>query len=396
MTARIAYLTALTSATPPGGGGRGTLRPRRRLFGGFPDPDADFREEPPNWGDPADTGTGARVPLAHTGQPLTEPPGLPRIQSPGPPGIESSGLPLPAETSLSAAAAHDPGHGGPIADPGPWASPAAGPPEPPDRASAAAVGQFAAHGARGQAASAGGTFAPAAEGPAATAPERADGVASVQTAGQSVPGARARTPRPAPSALPASSPQTAAAVRSLDSGQPSGYPQLPAVSGPPDDLTFPSPAVSAGTVPGGAGSAPAPQARPPRPHAGRYGIDPRRAAPHVFSPLEGAPAPVPVSVGPSAGLTAATAREHTNQPRPVRTESTVTAPAVVPGRQEQPGSTAAPAPAPSSALSIGTIEVTLVGPAPDPPSASTAHGETRQPPRRLSRGLGPRFGQAQT
>lgn len=47
-------------------------------------------------------------------------------------------------------------------------------------------------------------------------------------------------------------------------------------------------------------------------------------------------------------------------------------------------------------LSIGTIEVTLLAPPADPVPASTFHREPRQPPRRLSRGLGPRFGQGQT
>ena len=49
MTARIGYLTALTGAAVPSAGGRGTLRPPRRLFGGFPD--AGFQEEPAIWRD---------------------------------------------------------------------------------------------------------------------------------------------------------------------------------------------------------------------------------------------------------------------------------------------------------------------------------------------------------
>jgi hypothetical protein len=59
------------------------------------------------------------------------------------------------------------------------------------------------------------------------------------------------------------------------------------------------------------------------------------------------------------------------------------------GRAESPART------PSPVLSIGTIEVTLLPPPPDPPPARTAPREPRQPPPRLSRGLGRRFGQGQ-
>lgn len=52
----------------------------------------------------------------------------------------------------------------------------------------------------------------------------------------------------------------------------------------------------------------------------------------------------------------------------------------------------APASPPTPTLSIGTIEVTLL----PPPHASTpARPARREPPQRLSRGLGPRFGQGQ-
>lgn len=51
---------------------------------------------------------------------------------------------------------------------------------------------------------------------------------------------------------------------------------------------------------------------------------------------------------------------------------------------------------PSPALSIGTIEVKLLAPPQDPPSAPAAPHEPRQAPQRLSRGLGRRFGQGQS
>ena len=54
----------------------------------------------------------------------------------------------------------------------------------------------------------------------------------------------------------------------------------------------------------------------------------------------------------------------------------------------------APAKAPSPALSIGTIEVTLLPPA-DSQQASNSRRRSTTSPDRLSRGLGPRFGQGQ-
>jgi hypothetical protein len=54
---------------------------------------------------------------------------------------------------------------------------------------------------------------------------------------------------------------------------------------------------------------------------------------------------------------------------------------------------AAPA---QSTLSIGTIEVTLLAPSPQPLPAALPRREARPAPDRLSHGIGPHFGQGQT
>ena len=66
--------------------------------------------------------------------------------------------------------------------------------------------------------------------------------------------------------------------------------------------------------------------------------------------------------------------------------------------QRQARTRAAPASASTlrPTLSIGTIEVTLLPPAHDPVPAGAARREPKHPPERLSRGLGPHFGQGQT
>ncbi|MGH3124793.1 MAG: hypothetical protein ACRDOI_11090, partial [Trebonia sp.] len=67
-------------------------------------------------------------------------------------------------------------------------------------------------------------------------------------------------------------------------------------------------------------------------------------------------------------------------------------PAVNPANRPPGGRGEAIARPSAPTLSIGTIEVTLLPPSPEPPPARSAQ---REPPRRLSRGLGRRFGQGQ-
>jgi hypothetical protein len=111
-----------------------------------------------------------------------------------------------------------------------------------------------------------------------------------------------------------------------------------------------------------------------------------------ISALSAAPSAAPLPVAPLAVAPLADSAESSlRHPAANRAQARPT-PAVSLARRP-PGSRAEASTRPSApTLSIGTIEVTLLPPPPAPPPARSAQHE---PPRRLGRGLGRRFGQGQ-
>jgi hypothetical protein len=100
----------------------------------------------------------------------------------------------------------------------------------------------------------------------------------------------------------------------------------------------------------------------------------------------------------TAGVPAASSGMPQQSPAAVRPPDQPTADAAElrPRRQARASAASAPASTFRPTLSIGTIEVTLLAPAHDPVPAGAVRREPKRPPERLSRGLGPHFGQGQT
>ena len=129
----------------------------------------------------------------------------------------------------------------------------------------------------------------------------------------------------------------------------------------------------------------------PRPAAHRPAASPPAAPrPAAQQPAASPPAPRTSSAPPPAVSAAGAAEMSPRPPVTDRAQGRLT-PA---GHSARPPGNRAEAPARPSAptLSIGTIEVTLL---PPPPTATPARPARREPPQRLSRGLGRRFGQGQ-
>jgi hypothetical protein len=448
MTARVAYLSTLTSSalasTVASAGGHGMLRPPRRLFGSLADQDLSFQEELPNWPDAADHQAAGMAPSpAPAGERDTEPPGPHGTEPPGLHGTEPSGLhgteppgpprpvgrdlPAPAETDISGGhprASGDPtGIAAPALRPGPAAAlpgqreqaraatsePSAARSEPSaatSEPSATSGGHSAGAGAREQAATPGGPPVPAlpdATGPRARVSRSVPDVVRPAVSPQPA----ASGPLPAPAGPPAfawpglPSPPPAPVQRAAAAQRPatSGTLDPPAVTRP--DRGSPPAAAAVADVPGSgdAGPGPAPyapgearSAQPqPQPQPAPHGTGPRQAAPRAFR--QGGAART-AAASPPAGQAAGPASDRALEPRAA---ATLPAATLFPGQSAHArGRGVAPARTPSPTVSIGTIEVTVLAPPRDPQPASAAHRTPREAPGRLSRGLGPRFGQGQT
>jgi hypothetical protein len=177
-----------------------------------------------------------------------------------------------------------------------------------------------------------------------------------RAAGQQPPGSASPLPDAVPSGIPAAAPAPGPGSR-----RPGAAARLS--PHPPAAAPLASTAVEASSP----SAAPLPAAQPPG------------------SPAQPPDAPLPAA--PLVGLAESSPRHSAAD----RTLAQLT-PAVNPASRP-PGSRAEAAARPSApTLSIETIEVTLLPPSPDPPPARSAQ---REPPRRLSRGLGRRFGQGQ-
>ena len=448
MTARIGYLAALTS----GPGDPAMLSPPRRQFPatGFPGAEPGFWQAAPG---PADV-DGPADPLPAGRRETDTPHRAPTAQQDGEPllgGHEAAGQDTgPSGTGPSETAAEPDGRWLPAVASAAEPAEADSAPIQPHRARPATgrSGSLAGlpglmppsepaaySGDPGPAARAGEPLAPASAGPAAVDRPAAavDGPIPASAAAQ-------------PSLTPAA-PGPGSAPGPWSAGPPAGDP----ISSPAPGQEPPRrPGTSAGPVPG---QAPGPG------HAGQEQDYPGAAVPHAFSQLSpghailtepasaepgraqraakqtGLAAPGPDYPGaavphaldelsdqhpavpgrPAERSAAGAAQDDGGILRPARTVAQppgedAQTPHLFPAAsgppdqltghavRPQPGRQAPAAPASASTsrptLSIGTIEVTVLAPAHDPVLA--ARRERRQPPDRLSRDLGPHFGQGQT
>lgn len=363
MTTRIGYLTALTN-----GSGHAMLRPPRRLFASVPGVELNFMDALTQM--PEANAADDHTPAVHAG---AEPPG--RTRSGG-------SWPGPHLARDRDAAQTEPV----VGEGNSWPSPAR-----------------SAESARDESANPAGALSPrpdpalrASAQPPSAQPGRAGAVASEQgTSGD----CSARSLRPSGSRPGAPAGMATGAAMYLD-----GAYQHPRAA---DPAVVP-PAAGGDSVP-----RPAPEAQPVRTTRGQAAAGTRAAIPYASPRAAMASAAIPDRPAEPSPPTAAV-------PADASVPSTVPVAPQMPARLLNPGppdqvlpparhhmplqpqrsarANAGPAPAQpvSPMLSIGTIEVTVLAPPPDPPAASTSHGRPRQPPQRLSRGLGPRFGQGQT
>jgi len=402
MTARIGYLAALTS----GPGDPAMLSPPRRQFPatGFPGAEPGFWQAAPG---PADV-DGPADPLPAGRRETDTPHRAPTAQQDGEPllgGHEAAGQDTgPSGTGPSETAAEPDGRWLPAVASAAEPAEADSAPIQPHRARPATgrSGSLAGlpglmppsepaaySGDPGPAARAGEPLAPASAGPAAVDRPAAavDGPIPASAAAQ-------------PSLTPAA-PGPGSAPGPWSAGPPAGDP----ISSPAPGQEPPRrPGTSAGPVPG---QAPGPG------HAGQEQDYPGAAVPHALDELSDQHPAVPGR--PAERSAAGAAQDDGGILRPARTVAQppgedAQTPHLFPAAsgppdqltghavRPQPGRQAPAAPASASTsrptLSIGTIEVTVLAPAHDPVLA--ARRERRQPPDRLSRALGPHFGQGQT
>jgi hypothetical protein len=391
--ARISYLDSLS----PGRRSLPSLRPPRRLFSVAGLPDADFAIEQPVSRADAVVGRSPRPAAGRAGSAeLPEPvprPGLPRLDRDlTPTGVIAAPAPRKA-VGLPPADARQPAKTGEPADT-----------SDPGNTTESAVAVAA--GLRQPSTPAHQSLLPAGPAPAA-AEISADSGPSPALPRPAAPHSRnapvhPRAPvpfaagPPGPELEPEPQPATTAMQAGMDrehdgaAGQhdsapsPARYPAYPR-----DAAGEPAPPQQAvrGIRPAGTKPAPGAAEDLPAPPAGVADrLSGNGLAPH--SAHAAALTPGFESDTPWLAAAAAAAREHAMPPAGHVT---------VPRRQRRAATDAAPAPTATSSasLSIGTIEVTLLGP-PQQPTATTSRREPRRPPERLSRGLGPRFGQGQT